>query len=515
MRLRLYALLSTLIVLLVLVVFLGFYIFGSFPQGTNEAERFIDREFDRLYGQLSDQFGDITVQLVSLSYAISRSLEFQLAEKSIYVNNLHEHPEILEDLIGGELGRLLYALERTDASGVFMVLDATINPELENAESSRAGMYIRISEPQVSGAATATYNFYRGFPRIAYQNDLNIMVKWDMEFDITDNDFYHIPFNESKSSPLPLSKLYYWSMDGVIPDLDNVSLICSIPLIDSTGNAFGVCGFDISEWNFNTRYLPDGSDYRDIACIFGPVNGSLLSTDNAFITSRYNLSSIIRENRQILLPESKIFGRYELNYGGTFLGKHNEAKLYPQDSPFSEQEFALALLISGSEIDSINYSEVFRLIIICAVLLVLGLTVSYFAGRRYLSPIESALNAMRAGNLDDAKTNIVELDGLVEQVKILREKGRPFPDDFFIDFIKRVGTLSPIEKKILDLFIDSATDKEVISKLFITKDALKKHSERIYMKLGVSGKEALMLYVEFMKMSGQINKIRRNHGTFA
>ena len=134
MRLRLYALLSMLIVLLVLVVFLGFYIFGSFPQGTNEAERFINREFDRLYGQMSDQFGDITIQLVSLSQSISRSIEFQLAEKSIYVSRLREHPEVLEELVSGELGRLLYALERTDASGVFMVLDATINPALEYAD---------------------------------------------------------------------------------------------------------------------------------------------------------------------------------------------------------------------------------------------------------------------------------------------------------------------------------------------------------------------------------------------
>jgi len=502
-----------LIVLLVLVVFLGFYIFGSFPQGTNEAERFINREFDRLYGQMSDQFGDITIQLVSLSQSISRSIEFQLAEKSIYVSRLREHPEVLEELVSGELGRLLYALERTDASGVFMVLDATINPELEIAESSRAGMYIRISEPQVSGAATATYNFYRGFPRIAYQNDLNIMIKWDMEFDITDSDFYHKPFNKSISSSLPLSKLYYWSMDGVVPDLDNVSLICSIPLVDSTGNAFGVCGFDISEWNFNTRYLPDSSEYRDIVCIFGPVNENRLSTDNSFIIGRFSMSSMIRNNKYIPLHESNLFRRYGLYDGNILLGKHNEAKLYPHDSPFSDQEFALALLISGSEIDTINNHEILRLVLICAGMLVLGLVISFFTGRRYLSPIESALNSIREENLDDVKTNIVELDELVEQVKSFREKGRPFPDDFFIDFIKRVGTLSPVEKKLLDLFIDSATDKEIISVLFITKDALRKHSERIYKKLGVSGKEELMLYIEFMKMSGQLSKIRRNHGT--
>ena len=510
MRLRLYAFLSMLIVLLVLVVFLGFYIFGSFPQGISNAGRFAEREFDRLYSQVSEQFGDITVQLVSLSQSLSRSIEFQLAERNIQVQKLNEHPEVLEELISGELGRLLYALERTDASGVYMVLDATINPELKNSENSRAGMYIRISEPQVSGAATATYNYFRGFAKIAYQNDLNIMVKWDMEFDVGGRSFYHNPINESRSSSLPLSKLYYWSMDSIVPGLDDVSVTCSIPLIDSAGEAFGVCGFDISEWNFNTRYLPDSSEYRYVASIFGSVNDDLLNTNNAFVTGRYSLVNMIRSNGQLLLPEGNGLRQYEHGDGSIFYGMHNEANLYPHDSPFSEQEYALALLILKSEIDAINNREIIQLVIICIVLLVLGLAVSFIAGRRYLSPIESALNAIRAGNLDSVKTNIVELDQLVEEMKTYHDKDRPFPDDFFSDFIKRVGTLSPVEKKILDYFIDSAADKEIISALFITKDALKKHSERIYKKLGVSGKEALMLYVELMKMSGQTDKIT-NH----
>jgi len=368
-------------------------------------------------------------------------------------------------------------------------------------------VYIRISEPQVSGAATATYNFYRGFPRIAYQNDLNLMVKWDMEFDISGSDFYNVPFNESKSSALPLSKLYYWSLDGVIPDLDNVSLTCSIPLLDSAGNAFGVCGFDISERNFNIRYLPDSSDYRDIVCIFGPANGNRLSMDKAFITGRFSLESQFRSNRLLSLPEENGFKQYRLNDGSYFLGNHNNAKLYPHDSPFSGQEYALSLVISKSEIDTINNSEIIRLIIICAVLLVLGLAISLFAGGRYLSPIESALSAIRAGDLDNVKTNIVELDELVKQVKTFREKGSPFPEDFYTDFIKRVGTLSSIEKRIFDFFVFSSPDSKIISTMFITKDALGKHWDRIYKKLGVNGKEALTLYIELMKMSGQINKI--------
>jgi DNA-binding CsgD family transcriptional regulator len=299
-------------------------------------------------------------------------------------------------------------------------------------------------------------------------------------------------------------------MDGVIPDLDNVSLVCSIPLLDSAGNAFGVCGFDISEWNFNTRYLPDSSDYRDIACIFGPVNENRLRTDNAFITGRFSLGGLFRSNRFLPLPADNGLRQYGLYDGSIFLGKHNEAKLYPHDSPFSEQEYVLALAISKGEIDAINNREVIRLIIICLVLLILGLSISFIAGRRYLSPIESALSAIRAGDLDSVKTNIVELDELVGQVKAFREKGRPFPDDFYMDFIKRVGTLSQIERKIFDFFVDSASDNKVISAMFITKEALKKHSGRIYKKLGVNDKEALTLYIELMKMSGQISKIT-NH----
>jgi DNA-binding CsgD family transcriptional regulator len=50
-------------------------------------------------------------------------------------------------------------------------------------------------------------------------------------------------------------------------------------------------------------------------------------------------------------------------------------------------------------------------------------------------------------------------------------------------------------------------EKQILSEIFITKKALKKHSERIYEKIGVSGRQALMLYLELVKMSGQSDRI--------
>jgi hypothetical protein len=46
-----------------------------------------------------------------------------------------------------------------------------------------------------------------------------------------------------------------------------------------------------------------------------------------------------------------------------------------------------------------------------------------------------------------------------------------------------------------------------MSEMFIPKQAYSKNIRRICEKLGIPGGEALALYVEFIKMSGQVDKI--------
>jgi len=77
------------------------------------------------------------------------------------------------------------------------------------------------------------------------------------------------------------------------------------------------------------------------------------------------------------------------------------------------------------------------------------------------------------------------------------------PDGFFADFAKRVLTLTLIEKKILKSYINGTSDKEITSALYITNETLREHCERIYYKLGASGREELMFYIRLLKMSGQ------------
>jgi len=509
MRIRLMVFLSVIVILMVLGLFIVLQVSGLFLAGKAAAENDIERDFFRIYNSLSGQFGDATVQLVSLAQALSRSIEAQLADREIHVSDLKNNPGVLEEIIGNELHRLKLALERTKCSGVFMVLDATVNPELPNAENSRAGIHLRVLEPNVPGAPEMTYLYYRGFPSIAYDNGLLMQVKWEMEFDLRDFDYYRLHMEKRDDSRPALSNLYHWSKENIIAETYEAALLCIIPLLDSDGSPFGICGFEISDVNFLFAYAPDDSDFRNIFSMFGEFDETGIKTEGALLAGKSMVISDIRETGTLAFSPGSILNSYEDSSGQNYYGLHREIRLYPTDSVFAGRNFALSLLVSKSEIDGITYRAGVRLIIGCLMLMALGIGISVFVSKRYLSPIERMFEAVRSGKLDSLKTNITEIDGMLEQVRNLRAKGSPFPDDFFIDFTKRAKTLSAVERRIFNFYLTGADDKEIMAALFITKDALKKHCRRIYEKLGVSGKEPMMLYIELINMSGQADKIIR------
>ena len=503
MRVRFYTVMFAFVFLLSLTVVVIFISTGTFTAGKRNAEKFVEKELSSNYNRLTGQFGDIVLKLVSVSREISGSIEFRMAEKRMSASDIKIVPAELEKITGNELERLKLAAELVNGSGVFMILDATINPSAENAEFSKAGIYLKKSELELSESTETTWLYLRGFPKIAYKNNFQINNKWKMEFNLKDKDcvFFNQLMETSQNSVLPVSKLYYWDTENIISESDG-GLICSIPLIDSDGKVFGICGIEISGKNFKSDYIADNSEYGDTICIFGTIDGNRLNADNSF-------SSGIGGGGNLLVSNLNGLDLYKQENGITYYGIHEEINLYQSDSPFSKQRYALSVLIPKKTIDKTVFGDYLKFTLICAAFLIIGIAVSLFFGKQYINPIISAFEAIQSGSLEDVKTNIAEIDKLIEQIKTLRSANRPLPDDFFEDFTKRIKTLTPVETNILRYQIDSVDEKDITSKMFITKNALRKHNERIYAKLNVSGKQALVLYIELIKANGQADRITR------
>jgi len=392
-RVRLLAFLIVLVITMVLGIGSILLMTDSLAMGGKEAEKIIEDEFSSIYNRLTAECGNAAVQLVYLSESLSRSIERQLLDMDIRNGGLQKHAEVFEEVFGNEISRLLLALEKTECSSVFMVIDATVNPSLETAQDSRAGIYICHTEPAIRGPETGKL-YLRGFPALAYQNGMNLQSQWEMEFNIKDRLFYHSPIKKYYETRQPLSRLYYWNFEPVIPELGKDMIVCSVPLIDSEGNAFGVCGFEISSANYQSNYSPGNRVFRRIFSMFSTLDGSKLDPKNALLSGNYMAFSSELAGWPASFTHNKTLNQYDLYNGRKFVGLHSEIKLYPDDSPYADKRFAAALLLPKEEMRSVVFQMNLRLILICAVLLFLGIIVSLFISKMYTNQVTAAFVAI-------------------------------------------------------------------------------------------------------------------------
>ncbi|AEF83452.1 helix-turn-helix transcriptional regulator [Leadbettera azotonutricia] len=457
---------------LLILLFVGIFSFRS-----SDAKRLLKGELFYISQNVSKQFGDTSVQTVSLSESLSRSIENSLRGFNLSIGELSNNPQALEALLSNELNCLLLALERTSCTGVFLVLDVTVNPSLPNARYSRAGLYMRNTEPK----SLDTVKLYlRGFPHLAHENDLALQSRWDMEFDVRDRDFFSEPLDQYLDNPhLPLSRLYYWTFQGAIPDLDEDIILCSIPVIGAGGQIFGVCGFEISSMNFRLNNSPDLNIYNRIVCVLSKLANNGIQPGEGLFSGNLNpgsgKASITRGTAGLNFYESS---------QTPLAGVHEELRLYPTNSPFHDETFVLTLAIPRQELDSLILGRNIRIILAFAVLLAVSIALAVYLSRRYARLMEKAAPPQ------------------------IREA--PLKNQMFEEFIKRCKTLTPTEKIIFDYYVQGLSNQKILAVKHMSLNTLKTHNTHIYGKLGVSSRDELLLYIELIKKSEGLEKIKDN-----
>ena len=128
MRMRLFGLLMLFcaaIVTGVLILLMGT---GAFHAGEQQVRQTLEQELSYRAQAAYQEFGDISVRGVDLAETLSQTLERRLAAQKVPPAALAEEPELLNALLEETLPHLTGALEKTRASGVFLVLDGESRP---------------------------------------------------------------------------------------------------------------------------------------------------------------------------------------------------------------------------------------------------------------------------------------------------------------------------------------------------------------------------------------------------
>lgn len=511
MRFKLFMLLIVVVTTMLLGVLIILLLTGTFTAGINESGKYIKNELAHIANDITESYGKLSAETVYLSKNISASIEKKLKEKNLTVKDLQKHTEILEELISDEFQHALLSLQKSKSSGVFIILDATINDKLPNSENSKAGLYIKNMEPNIINSSSPTILMLRGIPSIARENSLNLHSQWKMEFDISNADYYKLPMEKAMNNSIPLSKLYYWSPAFKLPETTEEIMTCSAPLIDSEGNVFGVCGFDISEILFKLAYMPDNHTYNRLFCMFAPIDNNVLKTSSSLFSGGYSSRIYKSEDFDLNISDGKKpLYTYKNSDDKIFMGYHENIKLYPEDSVFSKDKWAITLMVPAEDIRSSVLKLNLQLIFLCLALMTVGIVISLVLSKHYIKPITKGIDLIKSNDLwDNKKTEILEIDDLIEFLSARKEstnkenREQDSNSKILDTFLKNAKSLSPAERSVFNLYVQQYSAKEIAEALFLSINTIKTHTKRIYIKMNVSSREELLLYIEMLKEAGR------------
>ncbi len=254
-------------------------LFGINGKEEKALQTYISNELDYISQAIYDDFGQLSVDGINLAEIISKSSSSFFQENNISANDLGKHPELIEPLLDAQIRTLLYTSNNRACGGVFMLLDATVQPDADEAGTSRAGIFIKKTQPTTTQSIGVKAHYLRIPAQIARKNGIELIAQWKMEYDITGEEFFTDVMETARRNPeLPLSRLYYWTGRITLEDNSESGVLLCVPLRSTDGIIFGVCGIEVSDRMFKSLYSPHASAYENVFAVAAPARKDVLMT---------------------------------------------------------------------------------------------------------------------------------------------------------------------------------------------------------------------------------------------
>lgn len=530
-------------IVVVLIIVAGVFIIASFLGVVSDLAENpyndVIRDLEYIESELSKKCLSISNSAVELAGKLNRSIAKQLQSKGLKPESLKSHPELLEEILSTEVEKACFAMEKAGVTGVFVFLDATVNPQLERANDSKAGFYIvNMNHNPVPYESQQLFLLY-GPVRLARDNNMHLHTQWELEFNISPDvpkrrrDLFQMPFDAALSNYIQDPYLLgYWNPLFIPADNTEKVISYSVPLLDSNGNPYGVCGLDVSEKAFeNMLHQNMSHEFSREVLICSTQIGTGINMENALICGS-NSSWLINGGSKHLYVSLHTGKQALKDYYFTtpskdkILGFDINVRLYPSKSVFNDKKWALALVLPKSDVTA-ETTRLFYAAGLLALLLAAGVIITFFSSKYCISPLMDAIQKIKY-NEPNIKTNITEIDDLI---KFLRERPEPSayeekplasqhlqaaPYDLlktaepspsqetshqevltpeqYKKFEDQLQTLTNAERRIFDLYIEGYDARDICKILYISINTLKTHNRRIYTKMNVSSRAELLKY---------------------
>ena len=533
---RLFAFFAFFILALVLAFLLILSVSGISRSGAHKNRVWFENELEHLAQDLSADYGILSVQGVSLSEQLMKGIEGYLKEEGISAVSLPEHPEVLEGLLTEQMPTLLSELKMNKCGGAFLILEASVIGEDEQGPR-RAGVFIKRTEPNAVRTVGSKLHFLRGPAEAARANGVELLGQWQMEFTEAETVFFDVTVNTAREhGELPLSRLYYWSPRTMLSGNSEAGMLLCVPLMADDGTVIGICGFEVSTMLFKQSYSPDNSTYTRVFSALAPFDGTDYHMDQGLLAGNTYLNSAMTGSIARIDKKRDLLHLYYGSGKTDYNGLPQPVSLSPADSPYHDTIWLAAVMAPHVDIEAIAQEGVWAIRFALGALALTSLLAAAFISRRYISPVLKTLEGIKAGG-DYAslpKSQYAEINDLLEflaaqdeaaaaaiaeaEAKVAvhadraaqRRKPMEINPEKYRQFLERLDTLTPAERRVFDLYVQEKKASEIADELVLSINTVKYHNGNIYGKLEVESRKELLAYIRHMH--SQQKKKEGEHG---
>jgi len=531
---RLILFFALVVVCVILAFTLLLALFGITGGGGQAVSHYLDSELGHIVQTVSDDLGSLSLTGIALSETLSARGDSYFEEQGFDVHELAEHPEALEGLLAAQMPAVLAAAENNDCGGVFIVLDASVNPDAGKAEQRRAGLFVKKTQPVSLSPLTVKTYWLRGPAAVAREFGVELLGQWEMEYALSEIPFLNTVMDTARQNPqAALSRLYCWTGRLCLEGNSEEGILLCLPLRASDGTVYGVCGVEVSDRMAKLLYRPNDGDYSDVFSIVAPLYGDVLQADRGLMAGNtYLTGSQLTEE----LTQAGAFRGFPLFSGedAVYGGAYRSIRLHPEDSPYAGEEWAVAVLMPEETLSAAVRGRTGYLFLIVGGLLIISLVACVFVSRHYLHPIHKGLSSIReqGQGAESAGSGILEIDDLfaflaqkdeaheaalrqrqseMDSLRSEHEKARTeisrlaysrkqeIDPDSYAMFLENLSKLTETERAVFACYLEGKGTKEIMALLGFKENTLKYHNKNIYSKLGVTSRRELLRFAAVMK----------------
>ena len=517
----------TLVLVVVMFIAVGLFFVGQFSTTTEKYSNNLTFQNEFYTRQIEKYFDGISMMSEMLAADSSAIIDAYLNEKGIHVSALNDSQLYTEGVQEALFPKLKEELLKADASGAFIMLNATVNTGKANSDKSKTGLYFQRS---TLDQTDETLLLFRGSAELGRKNNIMPHRKWRLEFRTDSVPQTETFFNETivKGKKSVLSDIF--TLNGT----SEKAMAFITPLFGADGSYYGICGFEISN-NYFKDFFAQPTRLEQLTCTFSKsAEDGKIDCENIFwagVLGGYSLKP-----SGTLIPKEMNDSLTEFLGENTFVAAKNEVTI-------CNKSYTLAVMQPKSEFDKTVAVNVTRIVLVCFLLVFSAVVLCVIFSKKFVSPVIKSLEKIRMQEHAGTKSDIIEIDDLFvylaeqdrlrdletetlkrqnEELAIVTEnqtseidkrqteierlaysrKSEIDPDNYEA-FKIGLKELTKTEKTVFNLYLQGKTAKEIADTLHIRESTLKFHNHNILEKLGVSSRKQMLRYATLLKQEKQ------------